>query len=145
MNAQRGALLVVSLLVPVVLLAWSPGASVAHISGQACRRYSSVGDADARILARTAQTGVETLATEHNGAYTGISPKTLHALIPSMPINSRQARRSHEGAYLLSASGTANSYVLTTRSQNGDRYTIQRASNGSIERHARACGKMRGW
>lgn len=134
-----------SMLVPAVTLTWSPGASVAHTYGHACHRYSSAGDTDARILARDAEIGAETLATDHHGAYTSVSPRTLRALDPSMPINSREARRDHEGAYLLSASGTVDSYVLTTRSQNGDRYIIRRASNGSVERHARACGKMRDW
>jgi hypothetical protein len=97
------------------------------------------------VLARTAQTGAETLATEHDGTYNDVSLITLHKLEPSMPINPRQAHREHEGAYLLSASGTKNSYVVTTRSQNGDTYTIRRASNGSITLYAHVCGKGRNW
>jgi hypothetical protein len=62
-----------------------------------------------------------------------------------MPISPRQARRVHERAYLLSASGTERSYVLTTRSLNGDTYTIISNSDGSIERYAHACGRMRAW
>jgi hypothetical protein len=62
-----------------------------------------------------------------------------------MPISPRQAHRKHEGAYLLSASGTTNSYVVTTHSQNGDTYTIRRASNGSLTLYGHVCGKGRNW
>lgn len=61
------------------------------------------------------------------------------------PVTPRQARRKQERAYLLSASGTASSYVLTTRSlNNGDTYTI-RDRNGWMTRYARVCGQVRNW
>jgi hypothetical protein len=77
--------------------------------------------------------------------YKDVSLATLHKLEPSTPISPRQAHRKHEGAYLLSASGTNNSYVVITHSQNGDTYTIRRASNGSITRYGHVCGKRRNW
>jgi hypothetical protein len=97
------------------------------------------------LLARDAEVAAETLATDHQGTYTSVSPRTLHAILPVIPITPEQARREHEGAYLISASGTTSSYVLTTRSQNGDTYTIRKSSSGSIERYARVCGKARNW
>ena len=133
----------VSLLLTALASSPSPGASLESTHG--CHRYTSTGDVAARELARTAQTGAETLATEHNGTYKDVSLTTLHKLEPSMPISPRQAHRKHEGAYLLSASGTTNSYVVTTHSQNGDTYTIRRASDGSIALYGHVCGRRRNW
>jgi len=145
MNVRTRAWLGASLLTLMALAwAWPANASLAHVSAKTCHRYSSAGDFDARILARTAQTGAETIATDHHGVYTTVSPATLHALESSLPISYRQAHRAHASAYLLSASGTTNSYDLTARSLNGDTYAIH-ASSGIIERHARVCGKRRDW
>jgi hypothetical protein len=135
--------LAVSLFLTVLASSPSPGASLESTRG--CTRYTSTGDAAARELARTAETGAETLATEDNGSYKDVSLSTLHKLEPSITINPRQAQREHEGAYLLSASGTVNSYTVTARSQNGDTYTLQRTASGSINRHALVCGKTRSW
>lgn len=105
-----------------VAFAWAlpSSASQTRTSGKICQRYRSTGDLDARMLARTAETTAETIATDHQGTYTSVSPRTIHAVEPEIPTTPEQARRTHRGAYLLSASGTTSSYVLTTRSQNGD-------------------------
>jgi hypothetical protein len=144
-NVRRWILpaLAVSLLLTALASSPSPGAASGSTSGR--HRYIATGDVAARELARTAQTLAETLATEHNGTYTDVSLTTLHKLEQFMPISPREAHRQHEGAYLLSASGTKNSYVLTTHSQNGDMYTIRHASNGTITRYAYVCGKRRNW
>lgn len=88
----------------------------------------------------------ETIAVEHNGSYTKVSRRTIHALERGIPLTPRQARRKQERAYLLSASGTASSYVLTTRSLDGDdTYTI-RYRSGRVKRYACVCGrKVQSW
>jgi hypothetical protein len=128
-------------------VAWAPPsfALEAHASGRTCQRYRSTGDVAARLLARTAEVTAETIATDHQGTYTSVSPRTLQALDPEMPSTLRQARRKHQRAYLLSASGTTSSYVVTTRSLNGDTYSISSSSDSRIKRHARVCGKARNW
>jgi hypothetical protein len=128
-------------------LAWalpSSSALQARPSGRSCHRYSSAGDRAARSLARNAATFAQTLATEHQGSYAKVSPRTIHALESGIPITSRQARREQLRAYLLSASGTTGSYVLTTRSLDGDTYTI-RYRSGQVARYARVCDKVQNW
>jgi hypothetical protein len=100
-------------------LASSTGASTAHVSGRACERYRSRADNDARALARRAELLAELIATEHEGSYARVSPKSLHALERSIPISQSQARR-REHAYLRLASGTKSSYAVQTRSLAGD-------------------------
>lgn len=128
-----------------VALAWAlPSFASQGPSGRTCSRYRSADDVNARSLARDAEVDAETLATDNDGIYTKVSPRTLQAIDPEIPITPRQARREHWRSYLLSAAGTTSSYHVTTRSQNGDTYTI-RDNSGSIKRYALVCGKTRSW
>ncbi len=146
MNLRARALPIAGLLMLTTLAwEWPTNVELARASAKACHRYWSAGDSQARTLAREGEIAAEGLATEHHGFYSSVSPVTLHAFGPSIPISSRQARRARESAYLLSASGTRDAYVLTTRSLSGDRYTIQRESSGNIERRAHVCGTVRDW
>ncbi len=72
---------------------------------------SKANDASAKELARTAQTTAETVATDHNGDYSSVSPATLNAAEPSIPI-----AVSTTSAYLLSAGGSTTGYTVTTKS-----------------------------
>ncbi len=90
-------------------------------------------------------TTAEVFATERHFEYTGLSPERVHALEPTIPIGWRHARRHHQHAYLLSATGTPDSFVVTTRALNGDTYTIKHLAGGSTEHDATVCGKKRSW
>lgn len=94
------------LLLTTLAWAWPTNAARARVSAKACHRYWSAGDVQARTLAREGEIAAEGLATEDHGFYSSVSPVTLHAFGPSIPISSPQARRAHDNAYLLSASGT---------------------------------------
>ncbi len=81
---------------------------------------SKANDASAKELARTAQTTAETVATDHNGDYTTVSPTTLNTTEPSIPIVS-----STTNAWLSAASGGTTNYTVTTTSvPTGNTYTI---------------------
>ncbi|HEY7934624.1 MAG TPA: hypothetical protein VID48_12455 [Solirubrobacteraceae bacterium] len=98
----------------------------------------------AKELARTAELTAEAIATENEGAYTRVSPATLHAEEPDVAITPREGRQ-WRGAYLLSASGTADSYVATVRASNGNTFTLRRTAAGKIVRTAEVCGAKRHW
>jgi type IV pilus assembly protein PilA len=86
-------------------------------------------DAAAKELAHSALIGAETYATDHNGSYIGLSNAqiaTYDATIQTGPAGNN--------AYLVSATGTANGYTVTTASPNGaDTFSIQRV-NGAFTR-----------
>jgi hypothetical protein len=128
-----------------VLIAVSAFAAVTALGAAAyeapCRVYP--GDAAARELVTTAQTGAETIATDHDGSYTSVTRVSLRALVLA-PITAREAKRHHERAYLLGASGTTNSYVLVARAFDGHIYTLRNVE-GNITRTARLCGRVRSW
>jgi type IV pilus assembly protein PilA len=84
---------------------------------------SKANDASAKELARTAQTTAETVATDHNGDYTSVTPTTLHAAEASIPIV------AGSNAWLSAASGTTTGYVVTTTSvPTNNTFTITNAA-----------------
>lgn len=117
----------------------------AHASGKGCNRFWSQGDAAAREIARSVFTTAETISTEHDGFYTDVSPATVHATLPTIPITRRQAVRARENAYLVSASGTKDSFVATVRAFDGDTYSELLRANGTLVHLARECGRETHW
>ncbi len=89
---------------------------------------SKANDASAKELARTAQTTAETIATDHNGDYSTVSPSALNAAEASIPI------ASGNNAWVSAASGTTTGYTVTaTAVPSGNTFTITNAS-GVISR-----------
>jgi type IV pilus assembly protein PilA len=86
-------------------------------------------DASAKELARTAQTTMETYATDHNGSYSGVAaPTDLSALEKS--INTTDTTQ----AMLTTATGSATGYTVVAQAPStGDLFTITNA-NGQITR-----------
>jgi hypothetical protein len=102
-------------------------------------------NAAAKELARTAQTAAETVATDYEGSYVRVSLATLHAYEPLIPITPREGRRYGSGAYLVTATGTENSYIVTARAANGNRFSVAREQSGEIVRVGRVCGARHSW
>lgn len=83
-------------------------------------------DAAAGLLAITAQTVAETVATADAGSYASITdPSIIAAQDPG--VNTMQ----NGTAYLSAAHGTSNSYSLTVKSTTGDTFSV-RSDNGTI-------------
>ena len=89
---------------------------------------SKANDASAKELARTAQTTAETIATDHNGDYTTVTPTTLNATEPSIPI-----AVSTSNAYIVTATGTTTGYTVTAKATDGNTFSITNAA-GVISR-----------
>jgi type IV pilus assembly protein PilA len=86
-------------------------------------------DSQAKELARTAQTTVETIATDNSGNYEAVSTAEINKYEPTVRTTS-----STTEAYLEAESDTSNSWSLTTKATNGDKFTISRSSEGVISR-----------
>ena len=93
-------------------------------------------DAQAKSLARTTQTAMETYATDHDGSYSGATTTTINQLEPSINITSSPSK-----AYLSSVSTpSANSYAVTVNApQSGDTFTITNSA-GQITRSCTGSG-----
>jgi type IV pilus assembly protein PilA len=84
-------------------------------------------DAQAKEMARTAQTAAETYATDHNGSYTGISVAGLQSIEPTLSDTS--------GSTFTTASTAAGTdYTVVATSSDGNTYSIARNSSGQTSR-----------
>jgi hypothetical protein len=115
----------------------------------AAARCQSLHGADARAKeqARTAQTAAETYATDHDGFYTGLSPRVLHRVEYFIVISRREAAREQDQAYLYSAVAIEHGYgyIVRTRAFDGDTYALQRASDGEVTRSGWQRGRRCEW
>jgi type IV pilus assembly protein PilA len=86
-------------------------------------------DADAKSNVRTAQTAIETFATDHDGKYTGANTAGLVAIEDTL---------SNLGARLEVVSATADSYQVRVTSENDSegagamKFSITRTSSGGL-------------
>jgi type IV pilus assembly protein PilA len=104
------------------------------------KQKSKANDASAKELARTAQTTMETIATDNDGSYESVGKETkkLQAVEKSIPIE-----EVNGGAWLSAAEGTANTWTVTAKAgaAGGNTYTISRAESGTVTRTCEAKGK----
>jgi type IV pilus assembly protein PilA len=83
-------------------------------------------DADAKAHVRSAQTAIETYATDHNGEYTGATPTNLAAIEETLNDAAPGTRFTVDSAGPDSYSVTVDSTVA------GHSFTISRANTGIV-------------
>jgi type IV pilus assembly protein PilA len=76
-------------------------------------------DADAKASARTAQTAMETFATDNQGSYAGADAADLNAIEETLPDAG------------LTVTSDADTYTVQTTSDTGNHFSISRALDGS--------------
>ena len=84
-------------------------------------------DSGAKEMARTAETAMETYATDNNGVYTGVNPAALNNIEPTIQI----ADNGKDPWANAASSATPNTYTLTVTSQTGNTFTIARDATTS--------------
>lgn len=79
-------------------------------------------DAEAKSTAKTAQTALETFATDRNGSYVGATPALLDDIEPTLT-----------GApFVLTPNPTATTYTIRVTSVSGNTFSIARAASGQL-------------
>jgi prepilin-type N-terminal cleavage/methylation domain-containing protein len=86
-------------------------------------------DAQAKALARAAQTAAEAVASDYSGSYEKVSPAELNRDEPQVRILA-----SATDAYVSSAIGGKDEYSVTAKATNGDEYSISRDAAGVVTR-----------
>jgi len=111
---------------------------------------SKASDAQAKELARTAQTTAETYATDHNGEYgTGMTTTELHNYETSIKLCAGAAASTYNEACLkkvtspVGSEGSA-SYEVEAESTSGDTFTVHRLANGEVTRKCVAVAGSKG-
>ncbi len=86
--------------------------------------------AQAKELARSAETTAETIATDNSSQYTKVTVEELEKVEPSLNTDCSKEACLVEGAH------AANSYKVIAKSTNGVDFEIEHKSNGEV---ARSC------
>lgn len=86
-------------------------------------------DAQAKSLARMAQTTAETIATDNEGNYEKVTPLELNRVEPAIRILAGATQ-----TYLSSTTPGKSAYTVTAKAVNGDEYSISRGAGGEVIR-----------
>lgn len=87
-------------------------------------------DADAKAAVRTAQTAMETFATDNNGAYTGVAVTDLQDIEPTL----------NDATLSLPAPAGANTYEVRATSDTGETFDIIRNADGTVDLECATAG-----
>ncbi len=83
-------------------------------------------DSEAKSTVKTAQTAIETYATDNNGSYVGATRANLKTIEPTLSSASSGANA------ITTLTVAASSYTLTVTSESTNTFSIVRASDGSL-------------
>jgi type IV pilus assembly protein PilA len=135
---DEGGFTLIELLVVILIIGILAAIAIPAFLSQKSKAY----DSSAKTVAQTAQTAMETYATEHGGEYTNANATELHAIEPSINYtNPNEAELTGvtktpptTGGGVGAETPTNNEYTVTVTANNTkDEYSVYRKANGEVE------------
>jgi len=126
-SGDEGGFTLIELLVVILIIGILAAIAIPAFLSQKSKAY----DSSAKTMAQTAQTAMETFATENGGLYTGGTKAKLKEIEPSLNTGTNEK----EAALLettVNAAGTE--YTVEVEAQNTkDKYAVVRTPTGTVE------------
>jgi type IV pilus assembly protein PilA len=127
-SMDEGGFTLIELLVVILIIGILAAIAIPSFLSQKSKATA----AQAKELARTAETTAETYATDHNGNYEGMTAAILKEYEPSI-----LTTKNGKEAYLVSATPTATpflGYTVIAEGTEGAKFKITRSESGEITR-----------